>query len=116
MSRFCLLWGHGGNALIEQKISGSPPKADMPTPALAALRLAAASSFKRSDLEAGIMRYETFGARVGQRSHHAATHCCSSVMSSHSMSWKQRLKFGSTQLSMYLSPAGIERQLSRTRW
>src|SRR5262245_55146560 len=37
------------------------------------------------------------------------THSWSRRRSSHSMSWKQRLKFGSIQLSMYLSPSGMER-------
>src|SRR5262245_61665797 len=45
---------------------------------------------------------------------HWSTHSWNRRKSSHSMSWKHRLKFGSTQLSMYLSPSGIIRPVSRS--
>src|SRR5262245_51567128 len=49
------------------------------------------------------------------RSRHWRTHCMSSRASSRSMSWKQRSKFTSTQLSTYRSPSGSDRPDSRTR-
>jgi hypothetical protein len=45
-------------------------------------------------------------SRVAPNPRHSRTHCWKSRRSSHSINWKHRLKFGSTQLSRYFRPSG----------